>query len=63
MKIPSIIFDDGGDGVNEMCLLFDEDSKKGSPKGSSQKPGCGVVLLIMGASVISTGILLGKFLA
>lgn len=59
---PLDLLGDDGDGVNEMCLLFDEDSKKGVPKGPPQKAGCAVVLLLMGASVISTGVLMSKYL-
>ena len=60
---PLDLLEDDGDGVNEMCLLFDEDSKKENSKVPPQKTGCGVVLLLMGASFSSAGFLLGKFLA
>ncbi len=60
---PLDLFEDDGDGVNEMCLLFDEDSKRGDPKGQSRGTGCAVVLLLLAASVISGGVLLEKYFA
>ena len=49
---PLDLFDDDGDGVNEMCLLFDEDGKS---KQSGQKPpsniGCCVVFFVIGVSI------------
>ena len=57
------LFDDDGDGVNEMCLLFDEESKKGKAEGPPQRTGCCVTILMMGASVISAVVLLGKVMA
>jgi len=42
-EYPLDLFDDDGDGVNEMCLLFDEDGKN---KQTGSKPpsnsGCGI---------------------
>jgi hypothetical protein len=53
---PLGLLDDDGDGVNEMCLLFDEDDEK---KKSSGRPpsnsGCCVVLLCIGASMLIAG--------
>ena len=60
---PLDLLEDDGDGVIEMCLFFDEDAEKKKSQKSPQKTGCGVVLLLMGASVISVGFLLGKYLA
>jgi hypothetical protein len=60
---PLDLLEDDGDGVNEMCLLFDEDSRKENFKVPIQRTGCGVVLLLMGAGVISAGFILGKFLS
>jgi len=57
------LLEDDGDGVNEMCLLLDKDSDKKNFKEPPQKTGCGVVLLMMGASVVSMGLILGKPLA
>jgi hypothetical protein len=49
---PLDLLDDDGDGVNEMCLFFDEDDKDkhggNKPAGNS---GCCGVLLIIGSSV------------
>jgi len=51
---PLDLFDDDGDGVNEMCLLFDEDGKNkqlGSrPTGNS---GCCVIFLVIGVSIVA----------
>jgi hypothetical protein len=60
---PMDLLDDDGDGVNEMCLFFDEEGDQQKSSKSPQGTGCGVVLLLMGASVISSGFFLGKFLA
>ena len=60
---PLDLLEDDGDGIIEMCLFFDEDSDKKNPKGSPQKAGCSVMLLLMGTSVILAGFMLGKFLA
>ncbi len=60
---PLDLLEDDGDGVNEMCLFFDEDSKEENSKRPPQKTGCGVVLLLMGASVITSGFLMGKFMS
>ena len=52
---PLDFLDDDGDGVNEMCLLFDEEQKKekgNKPPGNS---GCCVVFLAVGASSIIIG--------
>jgi len=57
------LLDDDGDGVNEMCLFFDKEDDQQKSSKPPQRTGCGVVLLLMGASVISTGFFLGKFLA
>ncbi|MDA3971826.1 MAG: hypothetical protein PF442_10795 [Desulfobulbaceae bacterium] len=49
---PLDLFDDDGDGVVEMCVLFDEDGKAKKP--GSKPPnnsGCCVVLLALGASI------------
>jgi hypothetical protein len=60
---PLDLLEDDGDGVIEMCLFFDKESEKDNPKGPPQKAGCGFVLLLMGASVITSGFLLGKFMS
>ncbi len=61
---PLDLFDDDGDGVNEMCLLFDEDSKgkqSGSkPPGSNS--GCCVIFLIAGTSITGTVFLFSKLI-
>ncbi len=59
---PLDLFDDDGDGVNEMCLLFDEDAKK---KGSKPPPssGCCIVLLVMGSALVMAGWGVGRILA
>ncbi len=53
---PLDLLDDDGDGVNEMCLLFDENEKDkqsgNKPSGSS---GCCVVLLCIGTSMLIVG--------
>lgn len=63
-KDPLDLFDDDGDGVNEMCLLFDEDEKG---KSSGSKPpgnsGCCVVLLAVGVSAGMTAWGISYFLA
>ncbi len=56
------LLEDDGDGVIEMCLFFDKESEKDNPRGPPQKAGCGFVLLLMGASVISSGLTSGKIL-
>ncbi|MBU1059061.1 MAG: hypothetical protein KJ804_12180 [Proteobacteria bacterium] len=54
-KDPLDLFDDDGDGVNEMCLLFDEDKKqKGSNKPQGNN-GCCIVFLMMGSAVLVAG--------
>lgn len=54
---PLDLIGDDGDGVNEMCLLFDEDGKN---KQTGPKPpiksGCCVFLLAIGVSVIGAGV-------
>ncbi len=45
---PLDLLDDDGDGVIEMCLLFDDDKKTGSKPPSNS--GCSIVLFLMGAS-------------
>lgn len=51
---PLDLFDDDGDGVIEMCTLFDEKEKKGGqhPSGNS---GCCIVFLAMGGSLLLAG--------
>jgi hypothetical protein len=48
---PLDLLDDDGDGVNEMCLLFDEDGKNkqtgSKPPGNS---GCCLIILAFGTS-------------
>ncbi len=60
---PLDLLEDDGDGVNEMCLFFDKESEKDNPKGPPQKAGCGFVLLLVGASIISAGFLIEKFMS
>jgi hypothetical protein len=49
---PLDLFDDDGDGVVEMCVLFDDEGKN---KQTGSKPpsnsGCCVVFLATGASI------------
>jgi hypothetical protein len=60
---PLDLLEDDGDGVNEMCLFFDDGMEKKNSKGSPQGTGCGFVLLLMGASVITSGFLIEKFMS
>ena len=60
---PLDLLEDDGDGVNEMCLFFDDGSEKKNSKRSPQGTGCAIVLLLMGASIISAGFLVGKFMS
>ena len=56
-KDPLDLFDDDGDGVVEMCVLFDEDGKK-NKQGGSKPPinsGCCVVFLMLSSSLIMLG--------
>ena len=51
---PLDLLSDDGDGVNEMCLLLDENNKSGSkPPPSSH--GCCIVLLAMGSTLLVAG--------
>ena len=51
---PLDLFGDDGDGVNEMCLLFDENGEKnGGGKKFPGGSGCCVILLA-GAGLLST---------
>ncbi len=52
---PLDLLDDDGDGVNEMCLLFDEEQKKEKGNGPRHNGGCCVVLLAIGASSLVIG--------
>ena len=45
---PLDLLEDDGDGVIEMGLFLDEDTKEQSGSGSPQNSGCCVVLLISG---------------
>lgn len=46
------LLDDDGDGVGEICLLFDEDSKsKQTGSSPTDNSGCCVVLLAVGTSM------------
>lgn len=52
---PLDLFGDDGDGLIEVCTIFDEKKNgngSGPPSGNS---GCCVVLLIIGASLILAG--------
>lgn len=61
---PLDLLHDDGDGVIEMCLLFDKDKKNkqsgGKPPGNG---GCCVVLLTMGSAVLLTGWGITKLIA
>lgn len=60
---PLDLLEDDGDGVNEMCLLFDENGDKQNSQKSPQGTGCSVMLLCMGAGGFSTGLFLVKLIA
>ena len=61
---PLDLFDDDGDGVVEMCVLFDEDgkNKQGGAKPSGNS-GCCVVFWALGASIGMTVWGVTRFLA
>ncbi len=53
---PLDLLDDDGDGVNEMCLFFDEDEKdKNGGKKPNGNSGCCVFLLGVVSSVVTIG--------
>ncbi len=60
---PLDLLEDDGDGVNEMCMFFDEDveDKQGGGKPPSNS-GCCVVLLTIGGSMAMVGWGLAKFI-
>jgi len=61
---PLDLLDDDGDGVNEMCLFFDEDEKdKQSGKKSPGNSGCCVLLLGVGTSLLMAGWGIEKWIA
>lgn len=57
------LLDDDGDGVNDMCLFFDEDEKEQNSQKPPQKTGCSVVLLFMGTGTVSAGLLFVRLIA
>ncbi len=59
---PLDLLEDDGDGVNEMCLLFDENEKKQNSQKPPQGTGCSVLLLCMGAGAVSAGLLFAKMI-
>ncbi len=53
---PLDLFDDDGDGVIEMCTLFnDEKSSGGGGQRPSGNSGCCIVLMAMGAAALMAG--------
>ena len=61
---PLDLLDDDGDGVNEMCLFFDDDGKDNKNGNKPQgKSGCCVVFLVMGTSILMAGWGLVKLIA
>lgn len=60
---PLDLLEDDGDGVNEMCLFFDEDEKKQNSQKSPQGTGCSVILLFMGTGAVSAGFFITKLFA
>ncbi len=60
---PLDLLEDDGDGVGEMCLIFDDE---GENKHNSQKSphgtGCSLVLFLLGMGTFSAGFFLTKLL-
>lgn len=59
---PLDLLEDDGDGVNEIGLFFEDEDKQNSQK-ATQGTGCSLILLCMGAGVISAGLILTKMFA
>lgn len=59
---PLDLLEDDGDGVNEMCLLFDRDDKKQNSQKPPQGTGCSVVLFFIGTGTVSVGMIFTNLL-
>jgi len=62
---PLDLFDDDGDGVIEMSLLFGEDSKNNKQSGlkAPRNTGCCMLFLITGTSIAGTAFIVKSFIA
>ncbi len=60
---PLDLLGDDGDGVNEMCLLFDDEGKKQNSQKTPQGTGCSVVILCIGSAAVFVGVLANRIFA
>ena len=62
---PLDLLEDDGDGIIETAIFFDEE-EKGQQSGRGSPPqgsGCGIVLLLMGSTILFVGYGVYKVLA